>query len=214
MGPETLLWMSTTNNNATTIISSSGSQQGDVAGSLSYALGLHPFLLGLDDILRNNKQTDENHYINKCYVDDGIIRASTIALFLALDYYLQEGPKFGIYLRKDKTKILLGKCSTNLEANLLLTKLTNIEGDYQLSTSNVMLHPDNDGSRLLYGIQLLGSPIGTDEFQIQFLTEKITKIQEESQKLIALENNQIKFLLYHNASIQKSITYSVLFHQT
>ena len=62
MGPETLLWMSTASNNAKTIISSSGSQQGDVAGSLSYALGLQPFLLGLDDILRNNKQRRQSSY--------------------------------------------------------------------------------------------------------------------------------------------------------
>ena len=56
MSQETLLWMSTTDNTFERITSSSGSQQGDVAESLSYALGLHPFLLGLDEILHNNKE--------------------------------------------------------------------------------------------------------------------------------------------------------------
>ena len=153
MSQESLLWMSTNNNTPETITSSSGSQQGVVAGSLSYTLGLHPFLLGLDEILRNNKQNNNEHYVNKCYVDDGIIGASTKALLLALDYYLQEGPKYGIHLRKDKTKILLGKCSTNAEANDLFLLLTDSGGNYSLSTTHVLLHPDNDGITHLYGIQ-------------------------------------------------------------
>ena len=56
-------------------------------------------------------------------------------------------------------------------------------------------HPDNDGSLVDYGLQLLGSPIGTEEFQIKHLGEKIKTINEQSQKLIQLEDNQIKFLL-------------------
>ena len=89
----------------------------------------------------------------------------------------------------------LGKCSTNLEAHQLFIKLTDTEGVYQLSTYNVMLHPENDGLTELYGLQLLGSPIGTDEFITQYLTAKITTIEEQSKQLIELENNQIKFLL-------------------
>ena len=93
MVTESLLWIPTSNNSFEAITSNCGSQQGDVAGSLSFALGLHPFLLSLDDILRNNKQNKNEHHVNKCYVDDGILRASTKSLLLALDYYLQEGPK-------------------------------------------------------------------------------------------------------------------------
>ena len=124
MATESLLWMSTSHSSLETITSSCGSQQGDVAGSLSYALGLHPFLPSLDEILRNNKQNDNEHHVNKCYVDDGILRASTESLLLALDYYLHEGPKDGTYLCKDITKILLGKCATNNEPNDLHLPLT------------------------------------------------------------------------------------------
>ena len=64
----------------------------------------------------------------------------------------------------------------------MIKKLTDSEGEYQLSTSNVKLHPDNDGSVEEYGIQLPRSHIEL-------------AINEQSQKLIELEDNQIKFLL-------------------
>ena len=80
--------MTTLNNSTETAISSSGSQQGNVAETLFHAHGLHPFLFGLNNVLRNKKETDEEHHVNKCFVDNGIILTSIIALFLALFLYL------------------------------------------------------------------------------------------------------------------------------
>ena len=78
-----------------------------------------------------------------------------------------------MYLCKEKTKILMGKCKTNNETNDLHLLRSDPEGKYSLSSPNVKLHPDNNGSKELYGITLLSSPVGTDEFKFLFRKEKI-----------------------------------------
>ena len=89
----------------------------------------------------------------------------------------------------------MGKCTPNIEANNIFHQLTNPDGNYQLLAPNIKLLQANNGSNELYGITLLGSPIGTDDFKVKYHTEKISTIKEQSQRLILLEDTQTKFLL-------------------
>jgi hypothetical protein len=194
--PEALLW-NVSDSTISVIESSAGSQQGDVAGGLVYSIGLQPFLIGLFQLLKDNGDNPNLPSILKSYIDDGILHLSTDQLLLALRHFYATGPDYGVYLRKDKVSILLGQFGSDFEALNLQEILTSPEGDFNLNSDKVHIHPINGGYSQFYGINLLGSPIGCDDFIVNFLQCKIASLSIECEKLIALENSQVKFLLLH-----------------
>ena len=76
-------------------------------------------------------------------------------------------------------------------------RLTSPTGSHRLTEANVLIHPQNDPSfsESLYGAVLLGSPVGSDAFCINFLNETLSKLKDEAQKLMELNDSQSAFLL-------------------
>ena len=185
------------------IPSQTGSQQGDVLGSLTFSLGAHPFFLKLDTLLRDTPDS-----FVKAYIDDGNFLLSNTQLLAVLRLIIEEGPSVGIFLRRDKTEVLLGNHFSHEEALSLRALLVDPEGEFSLSPEHVLLHPQNNpmGNPSLYGSVVLGSPIGSPEYIASFLEDKLRILSKEAERLCAFPDPQLKFLLLHYCFNNK-ITY-------
>jgi hypothetical protein len=196
---ESNLWnLSKDNNNnkrLSVIKSSSGSQQGDVFGGLCYCIGLQPFLIQLSNLLATMEDTEDSFAILKAYIDDGILTLNTAQLLKILECFIDVGPTYGVHLRKDKVSILLGRFQYDIEANDLRLLLIDSDG-LGLNVDKVHLHPDNGGDIHSYGIILLGSPLGSQEFIKGFLTKMISGLQPEKERLKTYRPIQAKFRLF------------------
>jgi hypothetical protein len=200
--PEARLWTAGIDGNARAIISkllsSCGSQQGCTGGSFTYAIGFHQFLLDLNILLMSAEDDEDLPALLRAYIDDGILHVNSDQLRAAILYFTYEGPKYGIHLRHEKVSILLGQFDTDGDASSFVEELSDRSGLYKLNAANIFIHPDNNGYKHLYGINLLGSPIGSEEYIVEFLKEKVRKLELVFQKLMELEDSQVKFkLTYH-----------------
>ena len=177
------------------VLSAEGSHQGDVMGTWMFIMALHPFLLQLQQIL---EQSGGNGII-KFYVDDGNIAADFETMTKLLKYVLEEGPRYGFVIKQTSGSYLLGKCESREVAlqrkNVMVNELGFSESIIHIHPDNCIDEPDLSNAILDYGMTVLGSYIGTDEFIRTKLTQKLEALEHEKRAIIAFPNLQVRNLL-------------------
>jgi hypothetical protein len=194
------------NNKIKVIQCKNGFHQGDVLGNWAYTMTIHPML---NELALHIKQTfpDSKPLIN-FYVDDGTFAAeyeiiNEILIFLQREDIFQ---KYGYKLNPNKCSLLLGSCG---DPELLKTRLEELTKT--IPPDNIKTHPDDVtddqiSAQVKYGIKLLGSFIGSDEFikeqLIKYVEEKIVPTVE---KLKGYNDTQTKFLLFKHCLLTKPL---------
>jgi hypothetical protein len=74
-----------------------------------------------------------------------------------------------------------------------------------LNEEIIKIHPDDGGDSLLYGSKVLGSYIGSDEYILSRLEEKLEELSEEADAITQVHSHQIKYLLLRWCFCQKLI---------
>jgi hypothetical protein len=175
------------------VASQEGMNQGDVLATWGYCVGIHSFLQNLRDILGLEGFV-------KFFCDDGNIHVPFDQMKLALQYIKEHGPRYGYFIKHNKGRYLLGKCPDIQTANERMSWLKN----YGLAEDILFFHPDNveldpvrkEKAILEYGVNILGSFIGTDEYVTKCLAEKTEVLRSIKDKLINFPNYQIRSLLF------------------
>lgn len=152
-----------------------GAQQGCTAGSLFFCLAIHQLVQSMNSLNGNPSLG-----IVKCFVDDIVSISKFAELIKQLQFITEEGPKYGYNLNLKKCKFMLGLCENNEEAFQQKQQLMELG----FEDSNIDIHPDNDGNKEKYGMKLLGSYVGSNEFIQLGLQEKIQELEEESRQLL------------------------------
>ena len=165
---------------------------------------LFPLVKELETKVRDDKDSGSVLF----FMDDGSIIAPHRFMSDAISCFKTKGPEYGLYMRKDKTKILLGECVTSAEAmahkqmyiDLLTLSPTDSEcsenfgGDFQAYIDScIKVHPLNaphPGSAIqldsAYGLVVLGIPIGSDTYIKKHLAQKLAAIQVEKHYLFTI----------------------------
>jgi hypothetical protein len=199
------------------ICAPSGVQQGDALGTMSFCITLQPLLQSLKehlDTIFPNRQ----FYI-LFYVDDGNIVAESDILYETIKYLEQHGQKYGYQLNTRKGTYLMCK-KGHQESNTVKNKLIN---QLNISAETIRIHPDDlqeycqlqdmeaEQLQLLYkldkqnyGVEILGSFVGSDEFIKHKLDEKLGKLKDEMVLLEKFPNSQAKFILFQRSFCAKA----------
>ena len=114
--------------------------------------------------------------MNRWYADDGTIIGRIDEVVKALEIIKKEGPKYRFYLNPAKNRVFWPKQrSDNLQA------LTAVDS----------LHVIEDG-----GVELLGTPIGTELYMAQYLKEKLKKCNTALSHLHCIPEARTRFHLH------------------
>ena len=186
----------------TSVISEEGLHQGDVLGTWGYIMAIQPMLEDLHTQLRS-KFGDEVEALVKFYVDDGNIAAPHHVMLFILDFLRAEGPKYGYKIKPTKGKYLLGSCLDLEEAKRRKQALV----EKGLSPSIIVLHPSDDSgvATLEYGVKMLGSYVGHDDFIEDQLRDYCVELHHSAEALIAYPDLQGRWLLFQKCFLAKPI---------
>lgn len=152
-----------------------GAQQGCTAGTLVFCMAIYQLTLGLNNLLPNNSDG-----FLKLFVDDIIATTKFPELVDQLNFIMIEGPKYGYNLNLAKCKFMLGVCENQEQCRERIDTLLS----FGFQIENIKIHPDNGGDLNNYGMKMLGSFIGSDEFIINGLEKKVEELTIEGNKLI------------------------------
>ena len=178
------------------ILCEEGCQQGDVLSMWLYAMAIQPFIVGIRNILGNEGFT-------KWFADDGNSAAPFDTMCEVIEYIIREGPKVGYFMKLTKGTYLLGKCVSLEEAEARKARLVNLG----LHEDMIIIHPDNlPENSHLYGCKVVGTWIGTDEYIVKNLREKMVSLRAEAELLKAFPDPQVQNLMLRWCFSQK-ITY-------
>ena len=199
-GGSTSAWMRTDDGGIFEVESEMGVHQGDPLAPIGFALTVHSLFKDLSQAA--NDMTAEGKGFGRAYLDDLSISGSMEAMNEIFAGIYERGPALGIELNKDKTVILMGKRQSAMATiydynNYLAIGFTE---------SNIKIHPDNyssftngPGRELMdkeYGTTCLGSPIGSDSFQQEWLKKKMLNLVETKNKLVeGMASKQAKMLM-------------------
>ncbi len=166
-------------------------------------MALHPFLLGLKNILG----------FVKFFIYDGQISANFERVCLAVDYIHKSGPAYGFIIKPSKGVYFLGKCGSQ---QLARHRKQHLLDQFGLSPNVIRIHPDDcsQDSRTEYGAAVLGSFIGTPEniaVQLNSSFHPCRQKQMPSNLSIRIKSN---FFFFVGAFHKKSSTGNELFPQT
>lgn len=185
-----------------------GSQQGCNLASLKTALSYYPMIQALSDILGPDD-------LVKFFADDGNFCASFDIMVQVVKYLLEHGPTYGYILHLSKGTYMLGRCNSFAVAETRRHELTELG----LSSDIIVIHPadyqeyDNPtqytddeilAHRQAYGVEILGSFIGTDEFIRNSLDNMIQMWRTEANILCELPDKQTRYLLLRYCFSQKA----------
>ena len=193
------MWFMNKDSPISSISSKEGVVQGDVAGSSLYSLAIHPLAVAVREILLSGNDK-KNCGLNFLYIDDHSIVAHFQKMKLAIAKVLEDGPKYGYNLNKEKGTYLMSECENIEEATMRRSELI----DLGLNPSIIKIHPNNLRSNnssnsfddTYYGAKILGSYIGSDSYIKKQLKNKLTELNEQKLQLINnVENYQNRLLL-------------------
>ena len=163
------------------LTSSVGTKQGDPAAGILFGAGLQPII---EKINLNVPDLVANQWI----MDDVTLIGRLVDLKKVVDIISTDGPNMGFFLNKAKSSIWVGH---HFADNSDPTGLGIPKADPR-------------------GIQLLGSPIGTDEFMQEVVQERISEIEQTIvSKLSSIENPQIQLCLLRSCLSLPKITYTL-----
>lgn len=197
-----------------------GIQQGDAAGTWAFCLTQQPMLEAIGDWLKQ-KFYETPHGL-MFYVDDANMFGPTEAMRAAIEKIQDVGPLSGYNIKVNKGTYLLGKKSSYEEASesKLIIMQTMGEG---FEDSFVKIHPENELERLKqgigtgevllenelperlqqewelikkqYGMKVLGSFVGTDEYIKAQLELELERLQKDAEAIISLSSLQERYVL-------------------
>jgi len=199
------------------ICATSGVQQGDALGTMAFCITIQPLLRSLKEHLEN--MFPDRLYLILFYVDDGNIVAESDIMQEAIRFIKQHGQQYGYQLNTRKGTYLMGKKGCT-ESIMLKNSLINQLG---ISAMTIKIHPDDlqeyyqlqnleaDQIQLRYkedvqnyGVEILGSFVGTDEFIKHKLDEKLGKLKEELILIEKFPHSQAKFILFQKSFCVKA----------
>ena len=121
----------------------------------------------------------------------------------------EEGPKYGYYMKTNKGAYLVGKRNSAEEAEATYNSL---QTEFGISPRIIRIHPDNcrfEVNRaeaiLQFGVNVLGSFIGTDEFIKSALAKHLESLESDAIKLMEHEDLQERMLALGKSFIFKPI---------
>ena len=126
--------------------------------------------------------------IATAFFDDTNIVANTENCIASIKFAQEKGPGFGLYPQPAKFKILLGICPDYNAALIRKQQYQSLLGlDNTTADKCIRIHPDNaptDEIRhdldIKYGMRVLGSPIGSDNFIKNWLYVAFLKLTKEA----------------------------------
>ncbi|GJX55421.1 putative reverse transcriptase domain-containing protein [Tanacetum coccineum] len=144
-----------------------GVQQGDPLGPPLFSLVLHPLICKIRDSF--------NLCLRAWYLDDGTIVGDTLVVGKVLELITEDGPRCGLHLNVDKTKLFWPKEDPR----------SRLEGVF----------PPNI-SRPLYGVKLLGGPVSVDaDFSSALVTKRVSKTIRLLDTIAKINDPQCELLL-------------------
>ena len=179
-----------------------GVTQGDVLGVFLFCLTIMPFLEGISDILESERKVapaDDSNPLDstaEAYVDDISSATKFSTMCKVIQFMIDDGPKHGYTLRRDKGVYLLGKCTTNADAIIRKKYLVRT---FKFKEDMIRIHPANGGEANLYGASVLGGFIGTDEFILVQLGNKLDKLSDVADKLVEYNDPHCKYTLFRKS---------------
>jgi hypothetical protein len=190
------------NDSIRTIESFEGVQQGCPLSTWAYSMALLPFLTNISNILN----TPFNG-ITKAFVDDLIIAGKPTEMLNAIDYINTNGKYYGYNINFKKSKYLMG--SSHLNNYYEFIHSLNLKG---FLPNDISLHPNlltfenqihnynfeilpQQFEPSLFGIKLLGTYIGNNEYILNKINKYINELTIFAQKLIDFPHHQSRQLM-------------------
>ena len=153
------------------IYSQCGVQQGDVLGPLLFSLGIHHMLEEVDQTFHPT--------LNKWYLDDGSIVAPLPAIPSLLHSISSLSQQVGLRLNLSKCVLLHGPGITSIPPGL----------------QSLQLRDWSDN-----GTKVLGTPIGSQRYTLQLLTEKFDECKFLADRILQLPHLQMAWRLLTHCS--------------
>lgn len=186
------------------IKSAEGYHQGDTMAGWGFLMTLNPLLKSLEEKIKD-AFGEREHWMGKYYVDNLTFSASWPVMQVILSHIELEGKKYGFTFSKSKGDIIVPEQRSSQQAQLFKQKYASLG----FSPEIIKLHPANTTNdveaKMNYGLKLLGSFVGTEEFiqhQLNLYLDELTIVAE---KLIAFPNIQGRSLLFRYCFIPKPI---------
>ncbi|GJZ67283.1 reverse transcriptase domain-containing protein [Tanacetum coccineum] len=155
-----------------TLWSCQGVQQGDPLGPLLFFLVLHPLICKIRDSFSLS--------LHAWYLDDGTIIGDTVIVGKILELIMEDGPRCGLQLNVDKTKVFWPKEDPR-------SRLTGI-------------FPPNI-SRPLHGVKLLGGPASVDfDFCNELVMKRVAKTIGLMDAIAKINDPQCELLLLRSCT--------------
>lgn len=188
------------------VFSREGFHQGDVLGTWGFAMSIQPLLRALRQHLLNNGFWDLS--LIRFFVDDGNFAAPPEAMLLIMQFLFEHGGQYGYEVSNVKGGFLLGR-QPNFQTALQWRERFINTG---FSEDLIQLHPDNIAevninaarqSRVSFGLKILGSYIGTDEYRLANLRLYVKQLHDIKDKLMEYPDLQGRWLLFSKCFVYK-----------
>jgi ubiquitin carboxyl-terminal hydrolase 44/49 len=147
------------------LMSELGVQQGDPLGPLLFSVVLHSLVKSIEERVPGLD-------VHVWYLDDGTIIGDIDLVARALDVIEEVGPKLGAHLNHGKSEIWWPSRADKVE----------------VFPSQIIRVPNR-------GVELLGSPIGSQEFMREFVKQRVEKISTVDLQLEEMDDAQIELAL-------------------
>jgi hypothetical protein len=204
-GNQSNLYFQCNGNNYLPVVSSCGFHQGDPFASLGFNLAtLDPIKEALESL--PNK---EMKGITVCYHDDLYIQNTFSNNISFLQTLIPTLEGINLKINLTKSKIYLSKYETIDE----ITRIKNAYRSIGFEDCNIFTHPENmilldsPDSRDTFGLVVLGTPVGTEEFIKSSLKEKLSKIENDLSSLLSFNGGSHRKFTLLQQSFSKKINH-------
>jgi hypothetical protein len=183
-----------------------GYHQGDIMATWMYVMTNQPMLHHIDEVI--TAEFGENHHSKQMwYCDDGNLHAPAPIMYRIIEILKEVGPKYGYKMNPLKGGYLIGERNNLVEAEETKAYLHQTLG---LANEIIHIHPNTftdaaaiDESSGKYGVDILGSFIGTDKFIQSKLNEYYDVLAKEAALLMDLPDLQQRMLLFRYSFVSK-----------